>query len=76
MMGKMYAELAYQFIYERDLRAMARGFERDNYVTSEIQQSDWTVPNRSLKAPDPLSLVRGRGLETISAHNIYVRVCI
>ena len=23
------------------------GFERDNYVTSEIQQSDWTLPNCS-----------------------------
>ena len=27
--------------------AIARDFERDNYVTSEIQQSDWTLVLKS-----------------------------
>ena len=40
-------------------------------MISEIQQSDWTLSNRSpnakkidYKLPDPLSLVRGRDLGT------------
>ena len=43
--------------------AVTREFERDNCVTSEILQSDWTIPNRagvprkSTKVPRP-SFVR------------------
>ena len=44
--------------------AVTREFERDNCVTSEILQSDWTIPNRagvprkSTKVPRPGSHVR------------------
>ena len=47
----------------RGLVAVTREFERDNCVTSEILQSDWTIPNRagvprkSTKVPRP-SFVR------------------
>ena len=40
--------------------AVTREFERDNCVTSEILQSDWTIPNRAgvpRKVPRP-SFVR------------------
>ena len=38
--------------------AVTREFERDNCVTSEILQSDWTIPNRAgvpRKSTNPLS---------------------
>ena len=44
----------------RGLVAVTREFERDNCVTSEILQSDWTIPNRAgvpTKVPRP-SFVR------------------
>ena len=54
--------------------AVTREFERDNCVTSEILQSDWTIPNRagvprkSTKVPRPSFRVwAGRsGHETMS----------
>ena len=44
----------------RGLGSVTREFERDNCVTSEILQSDWTIPNRAgvpTKVPRP-SFVR------------------
>ena len=44
--------------------AVTREFERDNCMTSEILQSDWTIPNRerpSFVLPRPLPPGKGSG---------------
>ena len=60
------------------LVAVTREFERDNCVTSEILQSDWTIPNRagvprkSTKVPRP-SFVRESRDETIEGRGLGTR---
>ena len=60
--------------------AVTREFERDNCVTSEILQSDWTIPNRagvprkSTKVPRP-SFVR-ESREGLGPRLVVLCVCV
>ena len=59
--------------------AVTREFERDNCVTSEILQSDWTIPNRagvprkSTKVPRPSFVLESREGLGPRLRNVWLR---